>query len=106
SMDCAPTLSTIASIVTALTDSSSIADSWTWKDPFAAVGFVILKCALRCQSPARTTDTFVYPDVFTFRRSWFDASGSTAMIRASGDRKGTRLNSSHVATSYAVCCLQ
>src|SRR5690625_5331968 len=31
---------------------------------------------------------------------------TTIPTRASQDRKSTRLNSSHVAISYAVCCLQ
>src|SRR5690625_2439158 len=41
----------------------------------------------------------------------FDADGATSSalgvlaLRAMGDRKSTRLNSSHVAISYAVLCL-
>src|SRR5439155_11628948 len=36
----------------------------------------------------------------------FSASGAGASFRIAGDRKSTRLNSSHVAISYAVFCLK
>src|SRR4249920_3111315 len=32
--------------------------------------------------------------------------GNSSTLRSSGDRKSTRLNSSHVRTSYAVFCLK
>src|SRR5207253_8295131 len=35
-----------------------------------------------------------------------ERAGARRNTRARGDRKSTRLNSSHVATSYAVCCLK
>src|SRR5437660_3326292 len=39
-------------------------------------------------------------------KSAFPASGSTWIPNTLGDRKSTRLNSSHVAISYAVFCLK
>src|SRR5690625_682218 len=40
--------------------------------------------------------------------TWLDRAGSavSAHLSATGDRKSTRLNSSHVANSYAVFCLK
>src|SRR5215510_15959837 len=36
----------------------------------------------------------------------FDSKPSPSLLAALGDRKSTRLNSSHVAISYAVFCLK
>src|SRR5207249_8464254 len=40
------------------------------------------------------------------RRLVIDAHRDTMMLGERRDRKSTRLNSSHVSTSYAVCCLK
>src|SRR5690625_5459604 len=37
---------------------------------------------------------------------WYSSSSVTASGRSARDRKSTRLNSSHVASSYAVFCLK
>src|SRR5690625_7063295 len=52
----------------------------------------------------------------TFRRLWIARINAAARLNGTTysklmhslkqDRKSTRLNSSHVATSYAVCCLK
>src|SRR5690625_6168824 len=52
-----------------------------------------------CGEQARIQPGSVYPNVAV------DASGDRS-ARPSGDRKSTRLNSSHVAISYAVFCLK
>src|SRR5690606_40746222 len=39
------------------------------------------------------------------RLRWFNASRTVDVVDT-GDRKSTRLNSSHVKISYAVCCLK
>src|SRR2546426_5665786 len=43
-------------------------------------------------------DLFVVPDTFTAKER--------AFMKALGDRKSTRLNSSHLVISYAVFCLK
>src|SRR5699024_12270502 len=39
-------------------------------------------------------------------RSAFGLRGQSRVVRGRGDRKSTRLNSSHVSSSYAVFCLK
>src|SRR5256885_5416651 len=63
--------------------------------------------------PPRST---LFPYTTLFRSAWTMVrqmaspsprpSGSSPADRASGDRKSTRLNSSHLVISYAVFCLK
>src|SRR5437868_7577554 len=60
--------------------------------------------------PPMRTNGLSFAKVIPFSRAmlsneWF-LSWSFACFAASGDRKSTRLNSSHVSISYAVFCLK
>src|SRR5437868_10725991 len=46
------------------------------------------------------------PDITAYRRHWAARFGTAPYLPTSRDRKSTRLNSSHVSTSYAVFCLK
>src|SRR5689334_24616957 len=46
------------------------------------------------------------PPISGFRHRWPNTNSPTAMMRWTGDRKSTRLNSSHSSISYAVFCLK
>src|SRR5947199_7288347 len=48
----------------------------------------------------------ITPDMLSMRGRRDDMSGVIPPIFASSDRKSTRLNSSHLGTSYAVFCLK
>src|SRR5690625_6133275 len=60
------------------------------------------------QRAGRTVDVFeVAPRAEAIRRAVLSAGPSdTVLVAGRGDRKSTRLNSSHVAISYAVFCLK
>src|SRR6266511_5590543 len=68
-------------------------------------------CFLMIRRPPRST---LFPDTTLFRSPtamsppWFVAKSRARVIscEAVGDRKSTRLNSSHVERSYAVFCLK
>src|SRR5690625_6619588 len=47
-----------------------------------------------------------YMEQISMERSWLQQMGSIMMCKRKPDRKSTRLNSSHVAISYAVFCLK
>src|SRR5207253_10998938 len=46
------------------------------------------------------------PALFTLPSARWLPELNRSLLRAEGDRKSTRLNSSHVATSYAVFCVK
>src|SRR5215510_15986443 len=65
---------------------------------------------LRIRRPPRST-LFPYTTLFRSRSAWSRASGRSSRRQrgippSARDRKSTRLNSSHVANSYAVFCLK
>src|SRR2546427_11809381 len=47
-----------------------------------------------------------YPAVFEFERRWLRLKSRLRSFCSLGDRKSTRLNSSHSQISYAVFCLK
>src|SRR5690606_41869918 len=91
----------------------------------SSIVFSLLLFVLLIRRPPRST-LFPYTTLFRFRSTflpraywlrrflkismaWFDISRFLIkrwMKRGAGDRKSTRLNSSHVKNSYAVFCLK
>src|SRR5690606_41313949 len=57
---------------------------------------------------ARETNRVLSRSGPLWQRDWFDRwmRNDTEVARTAGDRKSTRLNSSHVKISYAVFCLK
>ena len=51
-------------------------------------------------------DTFADPSIIQGRDGYWYAYATSDPLVANGDRKSTRLNSSHVRISYAVFCLK
>src|SRR5690606_40240145 len=83
------------------TSSSGSCRSWQ-SSPAAPSGTTSSTCATGGRSDESTNDTNDTNDLFVPFVLFVDQ-----IIRAiCGDRKSTRLNSSHVKTSYAVFCLQ
>src|SRR3712207_7128440 len=65
----------------------------------------LFRSALSCGRPALLNSTFVNPllEQHAYRLSEAGVAGTRT---SHGDRKSTRLNSSHANNSYAVFCLQ
>src|SRR5690606_41444051 len=57
--------------------------------------YLILACLCLLMTACEEKDCFTHPEPFVFE-----------FVDADGDRKSTRLNSSHVKISYAVFCLK
>src|SRR5215208_7397848 len=73
-----------------------------------AYGFLVVFFFLMIRRPPRST-LFPYTTLFRSPRRRRPPNGlerRPAAVRPRGDRKSTRLNSSHVAISYAVFCLK
>src|SRR5206468_8421724 len=81
----------------------------------STVGFAVLFFFLMIRRPPRST-LFPYTTLFRSLSAWssplrlshpkIECPSSSHGISSEGDRKSTRLNSSHDQTSYAVFCLK
>src|SRR2546429_6717296 len=66
---------------------------------------VALKLQMHCASPG--AHFILARKTFPFSRAGFDRmTGTASAVGSEGDRKSTRLNSSHGYISYAVFCLK
>src|SRR3712207_8179523 len=77
-----------------------------FRSHLSAVDFNLIQDILTCQNKAQLlVSTTVYRNTFFAKRTTLHALG-LQIPKDNGDRKSTRLNSSHANISYAVFCLK
>src|SRR5690625_1628438 len=77
-----------------------------WLNRMAADGLLLTKAGLRYQFEPVTPGSAVVRVDYQPSMPQSDFDDYLTLFADSGDRKSTRLNSSHVAISYAVFCLK
>src|SRR2546430_9694073 len=76
--------------------------------PYTTLFRSVIEMSTRCEQVAGSilTSRSTRANAVSWAVSWYEPAGALSVKETSGDRKSTRLNSSHSQKSYAVFCLK